>query len=56
VRALRPQARVLLLGACLLAAGAGVGMVSPATGSSGAVLRVVAALAAILAAALVLPA
>jgi len=56
VRALRPQVRVLLLGACLLAAGAGAGMISPATGSSGAVLRVVAALAAILAAALVLPA
>jgi hypothetical protein len=56
VRALRPQARVLLLGVCLLAAAAGVGMISPATGSSGAVLRVIAALAAIIAAALVLPA
>jgi hypothetical protein len=55
VRALRPQTRALLLGVCLLAAAAGVGMISPATGSSGALLRVIAALAAILAAALVLP-
>jgi hypothetical protein len=55
-RALRPQVRVLIIGACLLAASVGVGLIPAATGSGGAVLRVVACLAAILAAALVLPA
>jgi hypothetical protein len=56
VRSLRPQVRVLLLGVCLLAAGAVVGIVPAATGPGGALLRVVAALAAVLAAALILPA
>jgi hypothetical protein len=55
-RVLRPQAPVLAIGACLLALGAGAAMlpaVSPGPGS--ALLRVVAALAVVLAAALVLP-
>jgi hypothetical protein len=56
VRSLRPQGRVLLLGVLLLAAGAAVGIVPAATGPGGALLRVVAALAAVLAAALILPA
>jgi hypothetical protein len=54
--ALRTQVRVLLLGAALLAAAAGIGMLPDQAGAAGAMLRVVAALAAILAAALVLPA
>jgi hypothetical protein len=55
-RSLRPQVLVLAIGVCLLAAGAVVGVVPAASGSGGDVLRVVAALAAVLAAALVLPA
>ena len=53
---LRPQVRVLALGAGLLALGAGAGML-PATGpgAGSAVLRLVAAAALIAAAALVLP-
>lgn len=56
IRVLRPQARILLLGACLLAVAAAAAMLSPATGPGGALLRVLAALALITAAALVLPA
>ena len=56
VRSLRPQGRVLLLGVLLLAAGAVAGIAPAATGPGGALLRVVAALAAVLAAALILPA
>lgn len=53
---LRPQAGVLAAGACLLALGAGIGMLPDVTpGSGGALLRVVAAVAVILAAGLVLP-
>jgi hypothetical protein len=54
---LRQQAPVLALGACVLALGAGAGML-PAVmaGPGSALLRVVAALAVILAAGLVLPA
>jgi peptidoglycan/LPS O-acetylase OafA/YrhL len=54
--ALRPQARVLAVGAGLLALGAGAGML-PATGPGpgSALLRLVAAGALIAAAALVLP-
>jgi hypothetical protein len=53
---LRPQAPVLTVGACLLALGAGAGML-PATsaGAGSALLRVVAAVAVIVAAGLVLP-
>jgi hypothetical protein len=53
---LRPQVRVLALGAGLLALGAGAGML-PATGpgAGAALLRLVAAVALIAAAALVLP-
>ncbi len=53
---LRPQARVLALGAALLALGAGAGML-PATGPGpgSALLRLVAAAALIAAAGLVLP-
>jgi len=53
---LRPQARVLAVGAALLALGAGAGML-PAAGPGGgsALLRVVAAIALIAAGALVLP-
>jgi hypothetical protein len=56
VRSLRPQVRVLVLGVCLLAAATGIGMIPAATGPGGAVLRVVACLAAVFAAALILPA
>ena len=53
---LRPQAPVLTLGACLLALGAGAGMLPAiAPGPGSALLRVVAAIAVILAAGLVLP-
>jgi hypothetical protein len=53
---LRPQLPVLAVGACLLALGAGIGML-PATspGPGSALLRVVAAIAVIAAAGLVLP-
>jgi uncharacterized membrane protein YczE len=53
---LRPQVPVLAVGACLLALGAGAGML-PATapGAGSALLRVVAAIAVIIAAGLVLP-
>jgi hypothetical protein len=53
---LRPQTPVLALGVCLLALGAGAGMlpaIGPGAGS--ALLRVLAAIAVILAAGLVLP-
>jgi hypothetical protein len=54
--ALRPQVRVLAVGAALLALGAGAGML-PATGpgAGSALLRLVAAAALIVAGALVLP-
>lgn len=53
---LRPQAPVLAVGACLLALGAGAAMLPAVTpGAGSALLRVVAALAVVLAAALVLP-
>lgn len=52
----RPQAPVLALGACLLALGAGAGMLPVVTpGAGSALLRVVAAVAVIAAAGLVLP-
>jgi hypothetical protein len=53
---LRPQVPVLAVGACLLALGAGAGML-PATspGAGSALFRVVAAIAVIVAAGLVLP-
>jgi hypothetical protein len=55
-RVLRAQAPVLALGACLLALGAGAAMLPAVTpGAGSALLRVVAAIAVILAAALVLP-
>ena len=55
-RTLRPQAPVLALGVCLLALGAGAGMLPAITQDPGsALLRVVAAIAVILAAGLVLP-
>ena len=56
-RLLRRQAKVLLAGACLLALGAGFAML-PATGAGAgsALLRVLAAVAVVAAAALVLPA
>jgi hypothetical protein len=54
--ALRPQAPVLAAGACLLALGAGAGMLPASTpGAGSALLRVVAAVAVIAAAGLVLP-
>jgi hypothetical protein len=54
--ALRAQAPVLALGACLLALGAGAGMLPAVTpGAGSALLRVVAAIAVIAAAGLVLP-
>jgi hypothetical protein len=54
--ALRPQAPVLAIGACLLALGAGAGMLPAVTpGAGSALLRVVAAIAAVAAAGLVLP-
>jgi hypothetical protein len=54
--ALRPQAPVLAIGACLLALGAGAGMLPVVTpGAGSALLRVVAAVAVIAAAGLVLP-
>jgi hypothetical protein len=54
--ALRPQARVLGLGAALLALGAGAGMLPAAgPGAGSALLRLVAAAALIAAAGLVLP-
>jgi hypothetical protein len=54
--ALRPQAPVLAAGACLLAVGAGAGMLPAVTpGAGSALLRVVAAIAVILAAGLVVP-
>jgi hypothetical protein len=53
---LRPQIPVLAAGACLLALGAGAGMLPATTpGAGSALLRVVAALAVIAAAGLVLP-
>jgi len=55
-RVLRPQAPALAIGACLLALGAGAGMLPAVTpGPGSALLRVIAALAVVLAAALVLP-
>jgi hypothetical protein len=55
-RTLRPQAPVLAIGACLLALGAGAAMLPTVTpGPGSALLRVVASLAVVLAAALVLP-
>jgi hypothetical protein len=55
-RVLRPQARLLATGACLLAAGAGAAMI-PAASAGGAAgwLRAIAACAAVGAAALVIP-
>jgi hypothetical protein len=54
--ALRPQVPVLAIGTCLLALGAGAAMLPAVTAGAGsALLRVVAALAVVLAAALVLP-
>jgi hypothetical protein len=54
--ALRPQAPALAAGACLLAAGAGIAMLPAVTPSAGStLLRTVAALAVVAAAALVLP-
>ena len=54
--ALRPQARVLAIGAGLLALGAAAGMLpAPGPGAASALLRVVAAVALIAAAGLVLP-
>lgn len=56
-RLLRGQAKVLAAGACLMAAGAGAAMVpAGAPGAGSALLRVLAAIAVIIAAALVLPA
>jgi hypothetical protein len=53
---LRPQAPVLAIGACLLALGAGAGMLHASTpGAGSALLRIVAAVAVIVAAGLVLP-
>jgi hypothetical protein len=53
---LRRQARILVAGACLLALGAGFAMIpSAAPGAGSAILRVLAAIAVIAAAALVLP-
>jgi MoxR-like ATPase len=53
---LRPQALVLAVGACLLALGAGAGMLPAiAPGPGSALLRVVAAVAVIVAAGMVLP-
>jgi len=55
-RTLRPQAPVLAIGACLLALGAGAAMLPAVTpGAGSALLRALAALAVVLAAALVLP-
>jgi hypothetical protein len=55
-RSLRPQVPVLAIGACLLALGVGAAMLPAVTpGSGSALLRVVAALAVVLAAGLVLP-
>ena len=55
-RALRPQVRVLAVGAALLALGAGAGMLPAAgPGAGSALLRLVAAGALIAAAGLVLP-
>jgi hypothetical protein len=55
-RVLRPQVPVLAIGACLLALGAGASMLPVVTpGPGSALLRVIAALAVVLAAALVLP-
>jgi hypothetical protein len=55
-RTLRPQVRVLAAGAALLALGAGAGMLPAAgPGPGSALLRLVAAAALIVAAALVLP-
>jgi hypothetical protein len=54
---LRRHARVLILGACLLAVGAGFAMIpASAPGVGSAILRVIAAVAVIAATALVLPA
>jgi hypothetical protein len=55
VRVMRPQARVLALGACLLAAAAGAAMLPGTAGESTSLLRVIAAVAVVAAAALVLP-
>jgi hypothetical protein len=53
---LRPQARVLAVGAVLLALGAGAGMLPAAgPGAGSALLRLIAAIALIVAAGLVLP-
>jgi len=55
-RALRPQAPVLAAGACLLALGAGAGLLPAVTpGAGSALLRVVASIAVIVAAGLVVP-
>jgi hypothetical protein len=56
-RLLRGQAKLLALGACLLALGAGFAMLPAASpGGGAAILRVLAAVAVVAAAALVLPA
>jgi hypothetical protein len=53
---LRRHARLLIVGACLLALGAGVAMIpTTAPGAGSAILRVIAAAAVIVATALVLP-
>ena len=53
---LRRQAKMLAVGACLLALAAGFAAIPPVTGAGAAILRVVAAVAVITATALVLPA
>ena len=56
-RTLRRHAKLLAVGACLLALGAGFAMIPAATpGAGAALLRVLAAAAVIAAAALVIPA
>ncbi|MGH3167863.1 MAG: hypothetical protein ACRDN0_18505 [Trebonia sp.] len=56
-RLLRSHAKVLISGACLMAIGAGTAMLpAGAPGAGSALLRVIAAIAVVLAAALVLPA
>jgi hypothetical protein len=56
LRALRPQARILALGGCLLAVAALAATTGPVPGAGGSLLRVLAAVAAVAAAALALPA
>jgi hypothetical protein len=56
LRVLRPQARILALGACLLAVAAFVATPGPVPGTGGSLLRILAALAAIATAGLALPA